>query len=171
MVNHAPHQVDKAHVVTHADDESEDDVLNPAQLAAISADTQQATQQQQQHAHQLQASQHHQQQQQQQHGMDKYTQMSAQMNPNTNSALSGNTVKSEGAANEEQDVRQQEQQSAVVPQPVEHDHSCFGSDRNEADEAEEELICMDDPRFAALSERRQKLMALEEVLLNTGIDG
>ena len=36
---------------------------------------------------------------------------------------------------------------------------------------EEELIRMDDPLFATLSERRQKLMALEEVLLNTGIEG
>ena len=30
---------------------------------------------------------------------------------------------------------------------------------------------MDDPRFASLSERRQKLMAFEEVLLKSGIEG
>ena len=36
---------------------------------------------------------------------------------------------------------------------------------------EEELIRMDDPIFSTLSERRQKLMALEEILLNTGIEG
>lgn len=36
---------------------------------------------------------------------------------------------------------------------------------------EEELIKMDDPMFSTLSERRQKLMALEEILLNTGIEG
>ena len=36
---------------------------------------------------------------------------------------------------------------------------------------EEELIRMDDPIFSTLSERRQKLMALEEILLDTGIEG
>lgn len=36
---------------------------------------------------------------------------------------------------------------------------------------DEELIRMDDPMFSTLSERRQKLMALEEILLNIGIEG
>lgn len=36
---------------------------------------------------------------------------------------------------------------------------------------EEELIRMADPIFSTLSERRQKMMALEEILLNTGVEG
>ena len=43
--------------------------------------------------------------------------------------------------------------------------------REHESQEEEELIRMDDPLFGTLSERRQKLMALEEVLLNTGIEG
>lgn len=39
------------------------------------------------------------------------------------------------------------------------------------EQQEEKLIRMNDPLFSSLSERRQKLMALEEILLNTGIEG
>lgn len=67
---------------------------------------------------------------------------------------------------------QAQQASDTHTRPVEHGHLCFDDDTvGDAQDEEEELICMEDPRFASLSERRQKLMALEEVLLNTGIDG
>ena len=46
-----------------------------------------------------------------------------------------------------------------------------GNQERQEEEEDEELICMDDPRFVNLSERKQKLMALEEILLNTGIEG
>ena len=38
-------------------------------------------------------------------------------------------------------------------------------------EGSKELIRMSDPLFATLSERKQKLMALEEILLTAGIEG
>lgn len=43
-------------------------------------------------------------------------------------------------------------------------------DAADADSCDEEVIGMEDPRFAALSLRRQKLMALNQVLQQLGIE-
>ena len=43
-------------------------------------------------------------------------------------------------------------------------------DAADTDSCDEEVIGMEDPRFAALSLRRQKLMALNQVLQQLGIE-
>ena len=149
-----------------ADDDADPDVLDPAQLAFDQPDsaaqhqdnTEQQDQQQQQQQRVLQqqaqklGQQQQQQQQQQQH--DQQLWPAGQLQPVEAAARQAGEAQVESA------------------RPVEHGHLCFhAGDGAEAKEEAEELICMGDPRFVSLSERRQKLMALEEVLLETGIDG
>lgn len=61
-------------------------------------------------------------------------------------------------------------ESPHQPQGCQQLHAAQQNSEQES-QKEEELIRMDDPIFSTLSERRQKLMALEEILLNTGIEG
>ena len=145
-----------------ADDESDDDVLDPAQLAFASTDTQPAVQQHQQHQQQQDRSQAHTIQ-----AMQQQQELHQEPVKDPNDMPRANQPHAPFSHE-----HQAQQALSASLRPVEHGHLCFDdADVSDAQEEEEELICMDDPRFASLSERRQKLMALEEVLLNTGIDG
>ncbi len=153
-----------------ADDDEDTEVLDPAQLAMVYAD-QQTNQQPQTEALQLQLQlpslQHLQpeQHQQQQH-THADVQQPADLQSNPDSAAAQHLLPQQQVTAEQMDASRH----AVSAEQVQ---GWRQGDRHEQEEHddEEELICMDDPRFASLSERKQKLMALEEILLNTGIEG
>ena len=156
-----------------ADDEEDSDVLDPAQLATAYADAH-AMQQPQQLQSQLP---HH----LQQHLPE---QLHLHLRRQDQLQLLQNVQR-------QSDKQQSDQMLASVDQQHQHQQQCdvesvqsavgqtaHAVDQTpgwlqveQSDEEEEELICMNDPRFASLSERKQKLMALEEVLLNSGIEG
>lgn len=125
------------------DDEEDLDVLDPAQLASAHASQQQPQQHQQ----------HQEQQQQPQlyiHCQERHScrQYCTRQAPN-------------------------KLQSGAISKEMQFpDWQLLDEPSGWLDEQQEEkLIRMDDPLFSSLSERRQKLMALEEILLNTGIEG
>ncbi|KAL3148881.1 Ankyrin repeat and BTB/POZ domain-containing protein 1 [Trebouxia sp. C0010 RCD-2024] len=126
-----------------SDDEEDLDVLDPAQLASAHASQQQPQQHQQ----------HQEQQQQPQlyiHCQERHScrQYCTRQAPN-------------------------KLQSGAISKEMQFpDWQLLDEPSGWLDEQQEEkLIRMDDPLFSSLSERRQKLMALEEILLNTGIEG
>ena len=149
-----------------ADDDSDSDASDPAQLAFTDADAQSAAQQQlQQQQQQIRRNQQLEQESRQH--LVQHQQVVAR----AAEGIAGISQPLFPYSGQRQNISQSEQAGAAE-KPVEHGHLCFdAASVDTAEEEEEELICMDDPRFASLSERRQKLMALEEVLLNTGIDG
>lgn len=140
-------------------------MLDPAQLATAYANDQQL-------AHQTQEQQHQQQQQlplsvepyqdysihQAAEGFESAAAEDAMLHQQ--STTGGKLATRVGPGNESPRQRQGWQQLHAAQQWHEQDS-----------QEEEELIRMDDPMFSTLSERRQKLMALEEILLNTGIEG
>ena len=147
-----------------ADDDSDSNASDPDQLAFTNADAQSAAQQQQQ---QQQIRRNQQLEQESRQHLVQYQQVVAR----AAEGIAGISQPLFPYSVQQQNVSQSEQAGAAE-KPVEHGHLCFdAASADIAEEEEEELICMDDPRFASLSERRRKLMALEEVLLNTGIDG
>ncbi len=159
--------------VNPADDDEEDsDVLDPAQLAVAYADQQMAPSIQHQH-----------QQPQNQH-------LHLQLQPLRPPQQQQQQVDHQAPAMLQPPTAEPASWSLQPEQPIQHaavwsgqDHESDGNmqgwpqvdlqgqEEDDDEEEEEELICMDDPRFVMLSERKQKLMALEEILLNTGIEG
>ena len=146
-------------------------MLDPAQLAIVYAATDQQSMQQYTEARQLQlqASQvlQQQQQQQQQQGRQNGAQAGAGLQSHTEEAPAQHVLLQQQG---EQGCEQADQHATSGGQ-VQDWPQLSQQVQEEEEEDVEELICMDDPRFAALSERKKKLMALEEILLNTGIEG
>jgi len=154
-----------------ADDDEDTEVLDPAQLAMVYAD-QQTKQQAQAETLQMQLQlpllqqlQPEQQQQQQQH-IHADAQESADLQSNPDTAAAQHLLPQQQVRAEHLEANQH----AVSAEQVQGWRQGNHHEQEENDE-DEELICMDDPRFASLSERKQKLMALEEILLTTGIEG
>lgn len=142
-------------------------MLDPAQLAIVYAATDQSSMQQYTEARQLQlqTSQVLQQQQQQQ-GQQNGAQAGAGLQSYTEEAPAQHVwLQQQGEEGWEQADQHATSGGQVQDWPQ------LSQQVQEEEEDVEELICMDDPRFAALSERKKKLMALEEILLNTGIEG
>ena len=149
--------------VDNPDDDEDLDVLDPAQLASVYAN-QQLIQQQQQAAaqqHFVWPEEHC-----QQSGIHE-TPANLQSNASAGAGMQQQPAShTDGfkAQAEPPDALAGHVQAGQQPAAVQQQHGVESSEG-------EELIRMDDPLFATLSERRQKLMALEEILLNTGIVG
>ena len=149
--------------MANTDDEEDADVLDPAQLAtAYDQQLAQHTQEQ-----------HHQQQQQ----------LPLSVEHCQDYSIHQTTESFKSAAGEDAILHQQSttggklatrvrpgDESPRQPQGWQQLHAAQQWHEQESQE-EDDLIRMDDPMFSTLSERRQKLMALEEILLNTGIEG
>ncbi|DBA91958.1 TPA: Ankyrin repeat and BTB/POZ domain-containing protein 1 [Trebouxia sp. C0005] len=151
-----------------SDDDEDTEVLDPAQLAMVYAD-QQTKQQPQPEALQMQLQlpslQHLQPEQQQQH-IHADGEQPSELQSDPDSAAAQHSLPQQQVRAEHLEAHQHAVSAEQVQGWRQGDHH-----KQEEDDYEEELICMDDPRFASLSERKQKLMALEEILLNTGIEG
>ena len=152
-----------------ADDDEDTEVLDPAQLAIVYAD-QQTQQQAQTEALQLQLQlpslQQLQPEQQQQQQTDADVQQPADLQSDPDLAAAQHLLPQQQVRAEHMDASQHAVSAEQVQGWRQGDHH-----EQEEDDEDEELICMDDPGFASLSERKQKLMALEEILLKTGIEG
>ena len=152
------------HAVAFPDDDEDVDVLDPAQLASVYANEQLI------HQHQQQPTAQHQSMIPEEHCRQSGLNETPASLPSTASA---------GAAMQQQLAQQSDWMEALAKQhEMSADHVQAGQQptavqqhQGEDSLEEEQLIRMDDPLFATLSERRQKLMALEEILLNTGIEG
>lgn len=131
------------------DDDEDLDVLDPAQLAIAHANQQQTQQ--------TQGQQHHEKQQQQPLLYTHYQHCDS---------CRQHCGQQQGAVT----LRSAAAEEAMLPPGWQLLDSNEQWDWQEGQQ-EEKLIRMDDPLFSTLSERKQKLMALEEILLNTGIEG
>lgn len=147
-------------VAANTDDDEEDvDVLDPAQLASAYAHDQQLAQQIQEQQHQGR--------QQPPLAVEQCRDYSTHQAPESFQSAAA------------EDARLHQQPNELALQVGFGDESLGRTQgwqqlqqwHEQESQEEDELIRMDDPMFSALSERRQKLMALEEILLNTGIEG
>lgn len=158
-------------IVANADDDEEDlDVLDPAQLAVAYANQQLAEQTQ---------GQQHQEQQQLPTSVEPSPDCSTQQAPGSLQSDSIDAILYPSILDSCCSHQQSSEGDQLTAQLQPGDESPGGTKGMHAaqqcpeqkSQQEEELIRMDDPIFSTLSERRQKLMALEEILLNTGIEG
>ena len=144
------------------DDEEDVDVLDPAQLATASVYDPQLAQQTQEH---------HLEQQQPTPSVEDCQQFSTHQLPDSFQSAAAEDAMLHQHPNAGGKLAAEVgpgDESLRRPQGWQQLHA---AQQWQDSQEEEELIRMDDPMFSTLSERRQKLMALEEILLNTGIEG